>query len=605
MQKRMGTPARGERTSRALASRRCRTLLALVAGVAFLLVPGATARAAFHEILVREVYAGGSANDSYVVLQAYTSGQNFVGGHSVTGYNASGGSLGTFTFGDKVNNGQSQMTILVADTAYATGFPSGPSPDGTSASLNLERAGGAVCWDGLDCVAWGNFSGGVSPSPGAPAASPGGIAAGMALRRTISGGSCVGRLDLGDDSNNSEADFTQQTPHPRNNASPIEESATCTAPQLPVATIDTAPAVATKSTSASFTYHSTPAGASFECKLDAAAFASCPEDGIDYPGPLTESNHTFQVRAKNANGTGSADSHQWKVDNAAPTVTIDEKPQDPSPGGTSTFKFHASETVSKFECSLAVGAAADSFSTCTSPKSYSGLADGEHTFKVRAVDPAGNQSSPAAFPAGTFVWTVDNSLTDTTPPETKITSAPPDPSGSSTAAFAYESNEPGSSFQCSLDGAAFVACPTAGTVYAGLANGTHTFRVRAIDPSSNTDPTPAGHTFTVVLTLIALPPPPSLPPASAARPVVPKTTIVKGPSARTRDRTPTFAFRSTPLGGTFKCKLDGGPFKQCRSPLTTKTLSYGSHVLQVRAIISGSADPSPAKAQFKVVKGRK
>jgi hypothetical protein len=587
------------------ASRLRRALSALAIVLALLLALAVPARAAFHEILVREVYAGGTANDSYVVLQAYTSGQNFVGGHSVTGYNASGGSLGTFTFSGSVGNGQSQMTILVADSAFATGFPSGPNPDGTSASLNLERAGGAVCWDGLDCVSWGSFSGSVSPSPGTPAASPGGIATGMALRRTISGGSCVGRLDSGDDSNNSEADFTQQAPHPRGNASPIEESATCTAPQLPVATIDTAPATATKSTSASFTYHSTPAGASFECKLDTAAFASCSEDGIDYPGPLAEGSHTFQVRAKNANGTGAADSHQWKIDNTAPTVTIDEKPQDPSPGGTSTFKFHASETVSKFECSLAVGAAADSFSTCTSPKSYNGLADGEHTFKVRAVDPAGNQSSPAAFPAGTFAWTVDNSLTDTTPPETKITSAPPDPSGSSTAAFAYESNEPDSSFQCSLDSAGFAGCPIAGTVYTGLQNGAHTFRVRAVDSSGNVDQTPAGHSFTVVLAGAALPPLPSLPPAPIARPAVPKTTIVKGPPARTRDRTPTFLFRSTPLGGTFKCKLDKAAFKQCRSPLTTKALSYGSHVLQVRAVVSGLADPTPAKYQFKVVKPRR
>ena len=605
MQKRMGTRARDEETSAVLARLPWRALAALAVGLALLLTPVTVARAAFHEILVREVYAGGAANDSYVVLQAYTSGQNFVGGHSVTGYNASGGALGTFTFSGSVGNGQSQMTILVADTAYASGFPSGPTPDGSSANLNLDRAGGAVCWDGLDCVSWGSFNGSVSPSPGTPAASPGGIAAGMALRRTISGGSCVGRLDLGDDSNNSEADFTQQAPHPRSNASPIEEPATCTSPQLPVATIDSGPAAATQSTSASFTYHSTPAGASFECKLDTAAFASCPESGVEYPGPLGEGSHTFQVRAKNANGTGAADSHPWKIDNTAPTVTIGEKPQDPSPGATSTFKFQASETVSKFECSLVAGAAADAFSTCTSPKSYTNLPDGDHTFKVRAVDPAGNQSSPAPFPLGTYAWTVDNSLTDTTPPETKITAAPPDPSGSSTASFSYESNEAGSSFQCSLDGASFATCPAGGATYTGLTNGSHAFRVQAVDPSGNIDPTPAGHTFTVVLAPTALPLPSPSPPPPAAGPAVPNTAIAMGPPARTRDRTPTFRFRSIPAGGAFQCKLDGGPFKQCRSPLTTKTLGYGSHVLLVRATALGLTDPSPAKSQFKVVRARK
>jgi hypothetical protein len=598
MQKRMGTQARGK-TSSALAGLPRHALLALAVGLVLLFLPAATARAAFHEILVREVYAGGAGNDSYVVLQAYSPGQNFVGGHSVTAYDSAGTAIGTFTFADKVDNGQSQMTILVADTGYATTFPSGPSPDGALATLDLNPAGGAVCWTGLDCVAWGSFGTSISPSPGTPAGSP---SAGMALRRTITGGSCSNRLDPGDDSNDSAADLTQQTPHPRSNASPIDEGATCTPPLLPSAEIESGPDNPTKETSAAFTYSSDPAGASFECRLGSAAFAICPESGIEYPGPLPDGNHTFQVRAKDANGTGPADSHTWKVDTTAPTVTIDAQPKDPSPGNNASFKFHASEAVSKFECSLVQGAGADAFSPCTSPHGYSGLADGAHTFKVRATDAVGFESTPSAFPQGTFTWTVDNSLADTTPPETKITSAPPDPSGSSTASFAYESNEAGSSFQCSLDGAAFAGCPATGIVYGGLASGAHTFRVQAVDSSGNVDPTPAGHSFTVVLAALALPPLPSVPSPPVTRQAALNTTIVKGPPARTRDRTPSFRFRSTPAGGAFQCKLDGGLFKSCRSPLTTKTLGYGSHTLLVRVVVSGLTDLTPARSRFKVVR---
>jgi hypothetical protein len=55
-------------------------------------------------------------------------------------------------------------------------------------------------------------------------------------------------------------------------------------------------------------------------------------------------------------------------------------------------------------------------------------------------------------------------------------------------------NEPNVQFQCRLDGAAFAACSSP-TTYAGLAAGSHTFAVRAIDAAGNVDPTPATHTW--------------------------------------------------------------------------------------------------------------
>ncbi|HKT83470.1 MAG TPA: hypothetical protein VJQ84_06495, partial [Solirubrobacterales bacterium] len=85
---------------------------------------------------------------------------------------------------------------------------------------------------------------------------------------------------------------------------------------------------------------------------------------------------------------------------------------------------------------------------------------------------------------------------------------------------------------------------------------------------------------------------------------VPPNTLLSGkPAMRTRDRTPAFRFASNARGASFQCKLDGGAYKPCKSPLTTKMLAFGKHVLAVRAILVGMTDPTPAKLSFRVVRG--
>src|SRR5437867_4158027 len=89
--------------------------------------------------------------------------------------------------------------------------------------------------------------------------------------------------------------------------------------------------------------------------------------------------------------------------------------------------------------------------------------------------------------------------TDVTPPETSILPGPTGTTGSSSAQLSLSSSEPGSTFECSLDGAAFTAC-TSPTTYDALAATGHTFQVRAIDPAGNADPTPASRSWTVAST---------------------------------------------------------------------------------------------------------
>jgi len=85
----------------------------------------------------------------------------------------------------------------------------------------------------------------------------------------------------------------------------------------------------------------------------------------------------------------------------------------------------------------------------------------------------------------------------------------------------------------------------------------------------------------------------------------PQTTLRRKPPKRTTDRTPSFRFGADEARVRFQCKLDKAAFKACRSPFTTKRLSFGAHLFKVRAVDSGGrADPSPASYGFRVIRKR-
>ena len=94
-------------------------------------------------------------------------------------------------------------------------------------------------------------------------------------------------------------------------------------------------------------------------------------------------------------------------------------------------------------------------------------------------------------------------FSENTPPNTSITSNPPSSTSNTSASFSFtgtDNTTPGVlTFQCSPDGAAFTAC-TSPINYAGLVQGNHNFKVRAVDESGNTDPTPASFSWAIDLT---------------------------------------------------------------------------------------------------------
>jgi hypothetical protein len=272
-------------------------------------------------------------------------------------------------------------------------------------------------------------------------------------------------------------------------------------------------------------------------------------------------------RAGNVDSTPA--SRTWTVqDTTPPDTTITSGPSGTVAGSSASFGFSSTETGSTFQCSLDSGA----YAACTSPKAYASLAAGSHTFRVRAIDAAGNVDATPA----TRTWTIQ--AADTTPPDTTISSGPTGTVPETNASFAFSSTETGSTFQCSLDSTTDYSACTSPKAYSDLAAGSHTFRVRAIDAAGNVDGTPAARTWTI----------------EARDTTPPDTTISSGPTGTYRSGTADFAVSATEAGSTFECRLDSGAFGACDATPTFHAAN-GKHQLEVRAVdAAGNADASPA-----------
>ena len=322
-----------------------------------------------------------------------------------------------------------------------------------------------------------------------------------------------------------------------------------------------------------------------------------------------------------------------------PQTTITSAPPNPSSSAAASFAFGADET-STFACSLD-GA---SFSSCTSPKAYSSLTDGSHTFQVRATDTAGNtDATPASHtwtistapPGGTtasFVASADAQVAEATPTTNfgTLTSLTSDTSPNTHSYLRFS--------VAGLSGAV-----TRATLRLFITNGTPNGPLvhRVTDPWSEASvtwsnkPAPAGAALLNLGNVAAsawldidvtaavsgsgdvaflLVPESSDGFAASSResptnkPTLvvttsgssggdttpPQTTITAAPPATTTATNASFSFTSSEAG-TFSCSLDGAPFATCTTPRTYTGLAVASHTFAVRATDNaGNVDPTPA-----------
>jgi hypothetical protein len=296
---------------------------------------------------------------------------------------------------------------------------------------------------------------------------------------------------------------------------------------------------------------------------------------------------TYTVLAEqldDAGNLGRSSSATFDVDTAPPPVpTIASAPPNPSSSSSASFSFSSAEDGVGFLCRLD-GAG---FAGCTSPSSYTGLADGLHAFEVKARDAAGNQSA-----AETYGWIVD------APPRVTLTSPA---NGSSTADTTPR-----------FSGAAGVEVGDSLTVivklYAGVGTGgtpVHTFiAIRDLDSAYSIDATTpltlgtytaqaeqsdltstglsSANTFTVDTTA----------------PPVPTTD--SAPANPSNSPSASFSFSSTEAGVGFLCRVDGATFGVCTSPKTYTGIAEGQHTFEVKARDSAGNDSAAASHTWTV-----
>lgn len=238
----------------------------------------------------------------------------------------------------------------------------------------------------------------------------------------------------------------------------------------PVPTIVTAPAAATNENPSQVAFSDSET-VDFFCQVDAAARASCVSPVV--LADLVEGAHEFRVIARDAAMNESAAALvSWTVDRTAPPrATISSAPAALTNTTDAQFAFADTEDGVTFACTLDGGVAA----ACTSPVTFTGLAEGSHTFAIDASDAAHNTATTS------FGWTVDL----TPPPDPQITSGPDDPSSVDSADFVFSDTETGVQFLCRIDASPQTECASP-MHYGGLLPGPHRFAVVARDAALNT-----------------------------------------------------------------------------------------------------------------------
>ncbi|OJH38869.1 hypothetical protein BON30_21855 [Cystobacter ferrugineus] len=296
--------------------------------------------------------------------------------------------------------------------------------------------------------------------------------------------------------------------------------------------------------------------------------------------PLTNGGpYTATATATDAAGNSATTTSTFRVDTSAPAVSI-LAPANGQPSSTNVTEVSGmAEPGSKLTVVVEgttypdVPVENDGSWTVTlnAPLTHGG----PYTATATATDTAGNSATATSTfsvdtqaPAAPVVTGPANgdTVTDTTPVITGTA-------------------EPNTTVTVIIDNVVVGTAPVDGSGHWSYTPSTplsldqHKVEARTQDPAGNTSPVSEPSTFTVVI----------------------DTNITTGPSGTTPNRGATFEFDSGQPGVTYECRLDGGEWTPCTSPVTYDNLPDGEHTFEVRSRDSaGNVDSTPATRTWTV-----
>lgn len=311
---------------------------------------------------------------------------------------------------------------------------------------------------------------------------------------------------------------------------------------------------------------------SLTCQLDNKAAEDCSLGDVSYLN-LSDGDHQIRIEAEDSRGQKANPLIVlFRVDTIAPTIEVSQTPSAVSAIASPEFVFLAKDNlgIDVSECSLDN----NPWSVCMSPYKPANLTAQTHTLKIRAKDKAKNLSAEY-----TYTWVID-----TTAPVVTISSGPKQNDNSVNATFAFGSNDNTSTLECQIDTQAFSSCdPRNSQTYTNLAEGEHTFSLRAKDLAGNYS-VPLIYRWKIDTT-----------PPSAPSLMHNLTLNQVGSLSYSNSENVSFNFNSTDTNGvvSYLCSRNGATPTECSSPKNYAPITQGQQNFEVLAV-DAATNKSPS-----------
>lgn len=297
--------------------------------------------------------------------------------------------------------------------------------------------------------------------------------------------------------------------------------------------------------------------ASYTCSLDGAPAAACTSPWTN-AAPLSPVSHTLEVRALDLAGNASAALPvTWAVDTSAPAPPVFlSGPATPTADQAPAFDFTGTDTTTaSFTCSLD-GAA---FAACQPGDAFPVSTQGSHSLAVKALDSAGNASSPAVWG-----WVLD--LTPPAAPKSSSTTSTDTGPSRTAPVLVFSSDDPSvAGFVCLVDGAAPVPC--ASGFQPSVGDGSHTVVVKTVDAAGNVSSTGITFTFTVDTTA------PTMTTAVPATLVAPAVLTFSEDVVGVTAAAARLVSGTTPVATALSCRSAAGAVVSCAGPVRKAVLT--------------------------------